>query len=98
MDPDVWMTKLENIRWDLESSHGVVSTETEFLNQIVTLLPEEYNTLYHSFSNQLDSKSEPLTIYKARKQLGKLFKDWKLDRTEYNEYNTNEVTTYNNEG
>lgn len=29
--------------------------------------------------------------------LGNLFKDWKRDRTEYNEYNTNEVTTYNNE-
>ena len=73
MDPDVWMTKLENIMWDIESSHRVVSTETEFLNQIVTLLPEEYNTLYHSFSNQLDSKSEPLTIYKARKQLNNYY-------------------------
>ena len=41
MDPDVWMTKLENIRCDLESIHVVVSNETEFLNQIVTHLPKE---------------------------------------------------------
>lgn len=49
MDPYFWMTKLEKIIWDLESIHGVFSTENEFLNQIATLLPEEYNTLYHSF-------------------------------------------------
>ena len=44
-----------------------------------------------------DMDTKGICITRDVTWLVKLFKDWKSDRNEYNEYNTNEVTKYNNE-
>ena len=40
-----------------------------------------------------DMNNKGICITRYVTQLGKLFKYWKRDRTEYNEYDNNEVTT-----
>lgn len=51
MDTDVCMIKLENIILYLEIIYVVDSSDNEFLNNIVTLLPEEQNKNMKKLNN-----------------------------------------------
>ena len=68
-DPENWITKLERVRWELEIKHIYKMSDQNFLNRVITLLPENYNHVYHSFTRQIESTVEPLTVDKARNEL-----------------------------
>ena len=68
-DPENWITKLERVRWELEIKHSYKMSDQNFLNRVITLLPENYNHVYHSFTRQIESTVEPLTVDKARNEL-----------------------------
>ena len=68
-DPENWITKLERVRWEMEIKHSYKMSDQNFLNRVITLLTENYNHIYHSFTRQIESTVEPLTVDKSRNEL-----------------------------
>ena len=64
-DPEYWITKLERVRWELEIKHSYKMSDQNFLNRVITLLPDKYNKVYHSFTRQIESTVEPITVDKS---------------------------------
>ena len=60
-DPDIWITKLEKIKWELENNHNEFMSEEDFVTQIIILLPQEYDLLYNSLQLQINNGSDKLT-------------------------------------
>ena len=55
-DPENWITRLERVRWELDIKHNYKLTDQIFLNRVITLLPDNYKNVYHSFTIQIESK------------------------------------------
>ena len=72
-DPENWITKLERVRWELEIKHSYKMSDQNFLNRVIKLLPENYNHVYHSFTRQIESTVEPLTVDRSSNELVRFY-------------------------
>lgn len=68
-NPYIWMTKMYNLRWKLESIHSYTMSDEDFMVQILASLQRNYAILQHIFYLQLTQKHDTLNIYILREQL-----------------------------
>ena len=74
MDPDSWITKMENLRWTLQHTHQKFQSDEEFLTQLICNLNKDYSTLITSLEEQLDRTVDQLTIDRFKEQMSSFYK------------------------
>ena len=71
-DPDVWLTKLEDICVKL-AQVGRTMTDEDLLEQALNGLPSEYANVVTKLEDQIGDPTKPLTISKLRDELNLKF-------------------------
>ena len=72
--PDTWITKMQNLRWNLNNTHNDKMSEDDFITQLICNLCKEYASLALSLEEQLDRTVDKLTLEKMREQLNSFHK------------------------
>ena len=79
-DPDVWLTKLEDLRVQL-ATIGKDMTDQDLLEHALNNLPDAYESVVMKLEDKLGNASDPLTISKLRDELNLKFERMNGKRT-----------------
>jgi hypothetical protein len=68
-DPEVWVTYLEDLRYQMDE-RGMKMSDIQFLTHIINNLTEEYETLVDILGRRIGAKTQALTVDELREELG----------------------------
>ena len=71
-DPDVWLTKLEDLRVQL-ATVGKMMSDEDLLEHALNNLPDAYESVVTKLEDKIGDENEPLTISKLRDELNLKF-------------------------
>ena len=72
-DPDVWITQLEDLQVQINSSKPDSITEDDLIEHVLGNLPSVYDIEIHTLRKRLDDLDNPLTIEEVREELNLKF-------------------------
>jgi hypothetical protein len=72
-DPDVWITQLEDLQFQLNNSKPDTITDEDLVEHVLGNLPSVYDIEVHTLRKRLDDTANPLTIEEVREELSLKF-------------------------